>query len=101
VEAALAGKNSVMPAIIRTSDAPYRWKIEDAPLKKVANKEKMMPKSFISRDGFGITPKCRAYLEPLIQGEDFPPFTKGGLPNYVQLKNEPVAKKLNTAFELK
>ena len=101
VEAALAGKNSVMPAIIRTSDAPYRWKIEDAPLKKVANKEKMMPKGFISRDGFGITPKCRAYLEPLIQGEDFPPFTKGGLPDYVQLKNEPVAKKLDSDFEVK
>ena len=100
VEAALAGKNSVMPAIIRTSDSPYRWKIEDAPLSKVANKEKMMPKSFISRDGFGITPKCRAYLEPLIQGEDFPPFTKGGLPQYVQLKNEAVPKKLKGDFEL-
>src|SRR5690606_21464044 len=30
VEYALAGKNAVMPVIVRTSDAPYRWKIESA-----------------------------------------------------------------------
>lgn len=100
VEMALKGKNSVMPAIIRTSNSPYRWKIGEAPLSKVANVEKMMPKNFISKDGFGITPGCRKYLEPLIKGEDFPPFTKGGLPKYVQLKNVAVAKKLGD-FELK
>ena len=37
VELALAGKNAVMPAITRTSDKPYRWKITPAPLEKVAN----------------------------------------------------------------
>ena len=100
VEMALKGKNAVMPAIIRTSNSPYRWKIGEAPLSKVANVEKMMPKNFISKDGFGITPGCRKYLEPLIKGEDFPPFTKGGLPKYVQLKNVAVAKKLGE-FELK
>ena len=40
VEYALAGKNAVMPVIVRTSDSPYRWKIEPAPLDKVANHEK-------------------------------------------------------------
>lgn len=100
VEMAVAGKNSVMPAIKRTSDTPYRWKIDEAPLSKVANKEKMMPKSFISRDGFGITPRCRKYLEPLIKGEDYPPY-KNGLPQYVRLKNEAVKKKLDTDFEVK
>ncbi len=100
VELALAGKNSVMPAIIRTSDKPYRWKVGEAPLAKVANKEKMMPKNFITRDGFDITPKCRTYLQPLIVGEDYPPF-KDGLPQYVRLKNEAVVKKLDSTFELK
>jgi 6-phosphofructokinase 1 len=71
-----------------------------APLNKVANVEKMMPKSFISRDGFGITPKCRAYLEPLIRGEDYPPY-KGGLPQYVRLKNVTVPRRLGTEFKLK
>ena len=99
VEMAVAGKNSVMSTVVRTSDKPYRWKVGEAPLNKVANKEKMMPKSFISRDGFGVTPKCRAYLEPLIQGEDAPKF-KNGIPAYITLKLEPVPKKLDTDFKL-
>ena len=101
VEMALKGKNSVMPAIKRSKEQPYRWKIEEAPLNKVANREKMMPKSFISKDGFGITPSCRKYLEPLIRGEEFPPFNKNGMPQYVQLKNEAVPKKLGTEFKVK
>ena len=86
VELAIAGSNAVMPAIIRTSDKPYRWKIVAAPLEKVANVEKKLPRNFITADGFGITAKARAYLAPLIRGEDFPPF-KDGLPQYVRLKN--------------
>jgi len=62
VELALAGNNAVMPAIIRTSDKPYRWKIGVAPLEKVANVEKMLPRDYISADGLGITAKARAYL---------------------------------------
>jgi ATP-dependent phosphofructokinase / diphosphate-dependent phosphofructokinase len=100
VTMALAGKNAVMPAIKRTSNSPYRWKIEEAKLSKVANVEKMMPKSFITKDGFGITKKCRQYLEPLIKGEDYPPY-KNGLPRYVRLKNIAVTKKLNNEFTLK
>ncbi|MDR2196024.1 MAG: 6-phosphofructokinase [Gallionellaceae bacterium] len=98
VELALKGENSVMPAILRTSDKPYRWKMGVAPLSKVANVEKMMPRNFISKDGFGITEKCRAYLAPLIRGEDYPPY-RDGLPQYVQLKNVAVPKKLNN-FEI-
>jgi len=98
VEYAVKGHNSVMPAIKRTSNKPYRWKIEMAPLSKVANVEKMMPASFISKDGFGITNKCREYLAPLMKGEDYPPY-KNGLPKYVVLKKVAVPKKLD-AFEL-
>lgn len=93
VELALRGYNSVMPAIIRKSDRPYRWTIGTAPLDKVANHEKMMPRSYISRDGFGITAAARRYLAPLIQGEDYPPY-KDGLPVYVSLKGVAVKKKL-------
>lgn len=100
VEMALKGKNSVMPAITRKSDKPYRWTVTEAALSRVANKEKFMPKNFISRDGLGITAKCRTYLEPLIKGEDYPPY-KNGLPQYVRLKNSPVKKKLKTAFQVK
>lgn len=100
VELALAGKNSVMPTIVRTSNKPYRWKVGQAKLSRVANVEKMMPKGFITKDGFGITAKCRQYLEPLIQGEDYPPYKKG-MPQYVQLKNVAVKKKLKNEFKVK
>jgi len=93
VELALKGENAVMPSITRLSDKPYKWKIGIAQLKNVANVEKMMPRNFITKDGFGITEKCRAYLAPLIRGEDYPPY-KEGLPQYVQLKNVGVTKKL-------
>jgi len=93
VELALMGKNAVMPIIVRESNKPYRWSIGEAPLEKVANIEVGMPRDFITEDGFGITEKCRDYLEPLIQGEDYPPY-HNGLPQYVTLKNKAVEKKL-------
>ena len=97
VELALKGHHAVMPAIVRISDKPYRWKIGVAPLEKVANVEKMLPRDYITPDGFHITAKGRRYLAPLIKGEDYPPY-KDGLPQYVVLKNKPVRKKLKTAF---
>ncbi len=93
VDLALKGRNSVMPTVDRISDVPYKYKIGVADLKDVANVEKMMPKSFITKDGFGITEKCKRYLVPLIQGEDYPKY-KDGLPVYVTLKNVAVPKKL-------
>ena len=99
VEYALKGHNSVMPTIDRVSDKPYKWKVGMAPLSKVANVEKMMPKNFITPDGFGITEKCRTYLAPLMKGEDYPPY-QDGLPKYVTLKNVAVPKKLPGQFKL-
>ncbi len=40
VEFAVAGKNAVMPAIVRKKSKKYAWSIGEAPLKKVANVEK-------------------------------------------------------------
>jgi 6-phosphofructokinase len=97
VELALKGRNSVMPTIVRIADKPYKWKIGTAPLAEVANKEKMLPRDYITEDGFHITAKGRRYLSPLIKGEDYPPY-KDGLPQYVQLKNAPVRKKLAEPF---
>jgi 6-phosphofructokinase len=99
VELALKGHNSVMPTIVRASNAPYKWKIGMAPLDKVANQEKMLPRDYITEDGFHITSKGRRYLSPLIRGEDYPPY-RDGLPQYVTLKNAPVKKKLSEPFVL-
>jgi 6-phosphofructokinase 1 len=99
VELALKGHNAVMPTIERISDAPYKYRIGVADLAQVANVEKFMPRDFITKDGFGITAKCRRYLAPLIRGEDYPKY-RDGLPRYVTLKNLAVPKKL-AAFKLK
>jgi len=56
-----------------------------------------MPRDYITEDGFGITEKCRHYLEPLICGEAYPPYING-LPQYVKLKNILKEKKLDTVF---
>ena len=97
VQFALEGKTAVMPVIKRTSDAPYRWRIESAALSRIANKEKMLPKRYIRKDGFGITEACRRYLEPLIRGEDYPPYIKG-LPKTAKLRNMPVKPRLGSKF---
>ncbi len=100
VELALAGENAVMPTIVRRSDSPYRWSIGKVPLSRVANREKKMPRGYISRNGFSITPSCRRYLAPLIRGEDYPPY-RDGLPLYTELRNTPVPAQSSTDFVLK
>jgi|TARA_B100001964_G_scaffold108222_2_gene120959 6-phosphofructokinase 1 len=93
VDFAADGMNAVMPIIVRKKNKPYRWSIGNAPLSKVANMERKMPRSYITRDGFGITGKAREYLSPLIIGEEPPPY-RNGLPQYVRLRNELIKKKL-------
>ncbi len=93
VEYAVAGDNSVMPTIVRKQASPYIWEIGKANLADVANVEKFMPRDFITEDGFGITDKCREYLVPLIEGEAYPEY-KNGMPLYVTMKSDIIAKKL-------
>ena len=88
-----------MPTIVRKSSRPYRWEVGSVELSKVANVERKLPRDFITRDGYGITAKARAYLAPLMAGEDPPPF-KDGLPRYERLKNAAVAKKLADGFTI-
>ncbi len=93
VELALAGRNAVMPIIVRESSNPYRWSVGEARLSDVANVEKKMPRDFITADGFGITALAKEYFSPLIQGEDYPPYLNG-LPQYARLQQVLVPKKL-------
>ncbi|MDR0779910.1 MAG: 6-phosphofructokinase [Pseudomonadales bacterium] len=93
VEFARAGKNAVMPTIVRDGVHPYRWSVGEAKLSDVANVEKKMPRDFISADGFGITAKAREYFAPLILGEDYPPYANG-LPCYARLQHTLAPKKL-------
>jgi len=97
VEFALAGKNAVLPVIVRKSAAPYRWTIGAAPLSAIANQEKKVPRHYITADGFGITAACRRYLAPLIGGEDYPPY-RAGLPLYRELEAVSVPRRLKKRF---
>ena len=93
VEFALAGKNAVMPTIVRGKGKKYSWSIGQANLSAVANKEKKMPRNYITGDGFHITEAAKKYFTPLIQGEDYPPY-RNGLPQYARLKKILEKKKL-------
>ncbi|MES2217881.1 MAG: 6-phosphofructokinase [Pseudomonadota bacterium] len=95
VEFALAGKNAVLPIIVRNPGKEYSWSIGETTLANVANVEVSVPRDYITEDGYGITAKAREYLLPLIMGEDYPPY-KNGLPDYVKLKNVAVEKKVET-----
>ncbi len=99
VQYALAGMNAVMPAIRRRSSRPYRWDLVPVALAQVANVEKTVPREFITADGFGITAACRRYLEPLIAGEDYPPYHLG-LPAYARIRGAPVRRRLKTTYQL-
>jgi len=99
VECALNGQNAVMPVIVRDADAPYRWHVDIAPLARIANHEKTMPKGFIRKDGYGITAAARRYLQPLIEGEAYPPFGDDGLPRYLRPALPSLARSL-PAFAL-
>lgn len=96
VKFAIAGRNAVMPVIVRENDIPYKWHIDAVDIQTVANVEKHLPREYISQDGFGVTQACKLYLLPLIMGEAYPPFVNG-LPNYVRLKQQLLTKKLPPA----
>lgn len=97
VKMAIKGQKSKMITIDRLSDKPYKWKVGSTALSKVANNEKMMPRKFITNNGYGITNACKTYMGPLIKGEGYP-FYKNGLPVFAQLKNKLVEKRLKTKF---
>lgn len=98
VEMAIAGKNAVMPVIMRHyRNGNYDWAIDEAPLADIANVERKMPRSFISDDGFGISSEAVEYLRPLIQGEAYPPYVNG-IPAIARLKLVSVPRKLSKEF---
>lgn len=99
VEFALKGHDAVMTTVVRVSGQPYRWKVGRVSLEDVANRERTVPREFITPDGFGITARCRNYLQPLITGEAFPPFEEG-MPRYVTLRNHAVPRQLGTEFKV-
>ncbi|MGM0640546.1 MAG: 6-phosphofructokinase [Thermotogota bacterium] len=85
VEFATNGISGYMVSFERVSNSPYQIEYKLAPLSKIANETKYLPKDFITTDGLYVTDKFLEYCKPLINGEYYPPF-KNGVPDYLKLK---------------
>ncbi len=93
VRAAVDGKSGFMVKIVRTQASPYRFGTDLHDLKEVANVEHLVPRDWISEDGFLPNEKFIEYARPLIEGETKVP-TEGGLPKYTVLEKVRIEKKL-------
>ena len=94
---AVKGLSGVMPVIQRISDRPYRWQIVPAPVGSIMNREKRLPRGFLTRDGWRLTTRARRYFEPLILGEAWPPFAHG-VPVHARLRLKPVDRRLQSIW---
>ncbi|QID18241.1 6-phosphofructokinase [Nitrogeniibacter mangrovi] len=93
VQYAVAGRDGVMPAIVRRSDVPYRWEVAPADLAGIANAERRVPTAFMSDCGFDLSEAGLRWLRPLIEGEAPPPYV-AGLPDYRCPDCPPLARRL-------
>lgn len=95
---ALHGLTNVMPVIVRTSDQPYRWQVAPKPLTGIMNREKRLPRTFLTADGYRLTARARRYFAPLIRGEAWPPF-ENGLPVHAKLRLQPVQRRMPRSYK--
>ena len=93
VRAAMEGKSGFMVKIVRLQANPYRWTTDLQPLGDIANVEHVVPRDWISEDGFLPNEKFLDYARPLIEGEVKVP-VEGRLPKYIVLEKVRVEKKL-------
>jgi 6-phosphofructokinase 1 len=93
VRAAAEGHSGYMVKLVRGSGQDYNWTTGLQPLADIANVENLVPRDWISEDGFTPNEKFVSYARPLIHGEVQVP-TEGGLPNFARLQRHPVPQKL-------
>ena len=84
VKAADEGDSGRMVVIDRVSDDPYQSATGIYDVHKIANGEKLVPRSWITEDGTNVTQDFVDYVRPLIQGDD-PCILVGGLPRHLHL----------------
>lgn len=99
VEYALQGRSDVMPVFRRNAGQPCRWQILPAPLTRIMNREKRLPRSFLTADGYRLTAEARRYFAPLIRGEAWPPFS-AGLPVHARLRLQPLRRRLQSRWQM-
>ena len=82
VLAAYDGQTAMMSAIKRIHDKPYLYDTTMTPIADVANKERKVPREFISADGMNVTATFERYARPLIEGEVSSTY-QGGVPHHI------------------
>lgn len=85
VKAADEGDTGKMVVIDRISDDPYQSAAGIYDVHRIANHEKVVPRSWMNKDGNYVTDEFINYIEPLIQG-DYQPFMVNGLPQHLVLR---------------
>lgn len=93
VRAAISGKSGYMVKLVRVQNNPYEWTTGLQDLKEIANVEHMIPRDWISEDGFLPNEKFIEYAQPLIEGQLKLPM-EAGLPKFAVLQKVRVEKKL-------
>lgn len=86
VRSAIAGETGKMVAFERETDGgSYACRVRLVPLGIAANREKKVPKEWITPDGKNVTQDFIDYVLPLIQGEP-ERITERSMPRYARLK---------------
>jgi 6-phosphofructokinase 1 len=95
VKAAVAGQSGQMVKLLRRiqPDGSVRWDTGLQALADIANVERLVPRDWITEDGFLPNERFVEYAQPLIEGEVKVPI-EAGLPKYVALEKCKVGKKL-------
>jgi 6-phosphofructokinase 1 len=95
VRAAIEGQSGFMVKILRETraDGSVQWSTGLQPLADIANVERLVPRDWVSADGFLPNPTFVDYARPLVEGEVAFPI-EAGLPKYVALGKTRVEKKL-------
>ena len=82
---ALQGQTGVMMVFERVSNRPYMVRIGCRPVAEIANREQLVPRAWINKQGNDITEEMFDYLLPLIEGEVSHP-TQNGMPQHFVLE---------------
>ena len=87
VKAADEGDSGKMVVIDRVSDDPYMSAAGIYDVHRIANNEKLVPRTWVNKEGNYVTQEFINYIEPLIQG-DYQPFMVNGLPQHLVLNKK-------------
>lgn len=82
---ALQGQTGVMMVFERVSNRPYMVRIGCRPVAEITNREQLVPRAWINKQGNDITEEMFDYLLPLIEGEVSHP-TQNGMPQHFVLE---------------